>query len=144
MALTGVSITESALRTTGRIRFDTNAIMGTFGSELASAANWVSAGVILAAKTGLDYRRMQNGELAEAEFNRNLRANSAGTVGSVVGQLIGVAIGLPLGGYVADTVGAVVGAVALGVTGGVVMEQAFYNAEQALEEVLAKQRAENQ
>ncbi len=96
--------------------------MNTIESGVSAAGTWIFAGIILTARTGLDYRRLQNNEIEPAEFNKNLRRNTAGTIGSVIGGCVGIAIGVPLGGYIYDTVGAVIGAVTLGVSGGIAGE----------------------
>ena len=56
-------------------------------------------GLILAAKTGMDYRRLKAGEITNADFNRNIRQNTAAGIGSVVGGAAGIALGVPLGYY---------------------------------------------
>jgi len=110
------------------------------GSDLLSASNWIVAGVVLAAKTGRDYRLLTSGDINQAEFDQNLRQNSAGTVGSVLGGIIGFAVGLPVGGYIADGTGAIIGAVVGGVTGSLFAERVMISAERALEEALVKQK----
>ena len=118
------------------MNFDTYAAVNTIEAGITSAGTWIFAGVILTARTGLDYRRLQNHEIEPAEFNRNLRENTAGTIGSVVGSFVGIAVGIPIGGYIYDTVGSVLGAAVLGVTGGMVGEQVMVSAEQKLENAL--------
>ena len=136
MAIDGINIAEKSICATQRLRFDTAASVNVLEENLTSSTNWIFAGMILAARTGLDYRRMNTGQIDQIEFSRNLRSNSAGTVGSVLGSIAGMAIGIPLGGYLANTIGAVIGGVTLGISGGVAAERVFVTAEQALEEML--------
>ena len=108
---------------------------------MASKSTWVFAGIILAARTGLDYRRLRADEITTAEFNHNLRSNTAGTIGSVIGGTAGMFIGLPLGAYIYNEIGAIVVATLLGVTGGLIGENVMVSAEERLEEALIQNQS---
>ena len=97
MAFSGINIAENVVRSTQRIDFATYAATAPY-EGLTSVAGWSFAGLILTARTGLDYRRLQRNEIDQGTFNRNLRQNTAESVGSVVGGCVGVAIGVPIGG----------------------------------------------
>lgn len=105
-------------------------------SGLTSAGTWVFAGIILAAKTGLDYRRLKNNEIDESEFKQNFRQNAAGTVGSVIGGAVGMTIGIPVGAYLYNSVGAIVGAAVFGVTGSIIGENVMMSAEEKLNQAM--------
>ena len=44
-----------------------------FKAGASAGAAWVFQGLILAAKTGMDYRKLKAGEITTADFNRNIR-----------------------------------------------------------------------
>lgn len=73
IAFTGINIADQVARTTRRVHFDTFACVRKVDPGLTSAGTWVFAGIVLAAKTGLDYRRLQKGEIEQNEFNKNFR-----------------------------------------------------------------------
>ena len=46
---------------------------------------WLTAGIVLTAKTGVDYRKMQRGEITQEQFNQNAKENGVRGVGAVIG-----------------------------------------------------------
>lgn len=117
----GINIADKVARTARNVKFDTYYSVNTIG-DLGSSGCWLFSGIILAARTGYDYRRMGRNEITEGEFYHNMRTNTAGTVGSVIGCTIGIAIGVPIGQYIYNSIGAVIGAVSFGLTGGIIGE----------------------
>ena len=115
--------------------------MNKLDTGLISSSTWVIAGIVLAAKTGLDYRKLRNNEIEEEKFNENLRQNTASTLGSTIGSIAGIAIGVPLGAFVG--IGALIGAAVMGVSGGIYGSSAMLTAEEALEYALVKNESSN-
>ena len=58
MAFDGINIADRVARTAHRVNFDTFQAVDTIESGVTSAGTWIFAGVILTARTGLDYRRL--------------------------------------------------------------------------------------
>ena len=140
IAFQGINIADKVARTTHRVHFDTFACVKKIDSGMTSAGAWVFAGIVLAARTGLDYRRLKNNEIDQNEFNKNLRQNTAGTIGSVLGGAAGVAIGLPLGAYLYKGLGAIICGGIFGVTGGMLGESLMQTAEEQLDQALQSNR----
>lgn len=136
IAFQGINIADKVARTTHRVHFDTFACVNKVDSGLSSAGTWVFAGIVLAAKTGLDYRRLQRNEIDKTEFNKNLRQNTAGTVGSVIGGAAGMALGIPVGAYLYNELGAIIGAAIFGVCGSMLGENVMMSAEEKLNKAL--------
>lgn len=84
---------------------------------MASGASWIFAGVILTAKTGIDYRKLRKGELSEEKFYNNAKINSVSAAGGIVGGASGMAAGFALGSLILPGVGSVVGALIGGFSG---------------------------
>ena len=55
IAFTGINIADKVARTTHRVNFDTFACVKKVDAGMTSAGTWVFAGIVLAARTGLDY-----------------------------------------------------------------------------------------
>jgi hypothetical protein len=137
LTIDGIGIADQAARTVGHVNYSTFQVANKVDAGLSSAGTWVFAGIILAAKTGLDYRKLNNEEIDQAEFNNNLKVNTVATVGSVIGGTAGMAVGIPIGGFIADGIGAIVGAVVFGISGGLIGEKMMVSAEESLEQALA-------
>ena len=133
IAFTGINIADKVARTTHRVHFDTFACVKKVDSGMTSAGTWVFAGIVLAARTGLDYQRLKRQEIDQSEFNKNLRQNTAGTIGSVIGGAAGVALGIPVGAYLYKEIGAIIGAAVFGVAGGMIGESVMQTAEEQLD-----------
>ena len=116
--------------------FDATYTLNKLDTGLISSSTWVIAGIVLASKTGLDYRKLRNNEIEEEKFNENLRQNTASTLGSTIGSIAGIAIGVPLGAFFG--IGALIGAAVMGISGGIYGSQAMLTAEEALECALDK------
>ena len=99
--------------------------------------------MILAAKTGIDYRKLKAGEITQAEFNRNIRQNTAAGIGSVLGGAAGIALGVPVGYYVYKKIGSIIGAIVFGIIGSEVGEYIFESAEESLENMLIGHKESN-
>lgn len=124
----GINIADKVARTARNVRFDTYYSVNTIG-DLGTSGCWLFSGIILAARTGYDYRRLGRNEITEGEFYQNMRTNTASTIGSVIGCTIGIAIGVPIGQYIYHSIGAVVGAVTFGLTGGYLGESSALSLE---------------
>ena len=111
-----------------------------FKANAGAGAAWVFQGLILAAKTGMDYRRLKAGEITSAQFNRNVRQNTAAGIGSVLGGAAGIALGVPVGYYAYEKIGSVVGAVIFGIIGSEIGEYVFESVEEQLENMLIGHR----
>ena len=63
MAFSGINIADKVARTTHRLPFDTYTCVSKVGKGLSSVGTWVFAGIVLAARTGLDYRKLKANEI---------------------------------------------------------------------------------
>ena len=128
----GIYIGQKVARTARNIRFDTYYSAKTI-EGLGAGSAWIFSGLVLAAYTGWDYRKLKRNEITEEQFYHNIRTNTASTIGSVIGCTIGIAIGVPIGEYCYNNIGAIFGAVAGGLTGAVFGEATGLRIEDSLE-----------
>lgn len=81
-------------------------------SGLTSSFNWAFAGIVITAKTGIDYRKYKKGEMTKTQYMKNVKKYALVGSGLVVGSISGMAAGFALGSVVFPGVGSIVGAVA--------------------------------
>ena len=89
---------------------------------------WLTAGIVLTAKTGIDYRKMKNGEITQEEFRRNAKQNGVRGVGAVIGGTGGMTAGFALGSVIMPGLGSLVGAIVGGLSGSYAGEEAAFKA----------------
>lgn len=85
---------------------------------MTTATPWILSGVILAAQTGIDYRRYKNGEINKTEFHKRSRSNSIASAIGVVTGSTGAAVGFAIGTAIAPGIGSAVGTLVGGIGGG--------------------------
>lgn len=88
-------------------------------SGLTSTFNWAFAGIVVAAKTGIDYWKYKKGQITKTEYKKNVKKYTFLGGGVVVGSISGMAAGFAVGSVIFPGVGSIVGAVA-GAIGGTV------------------------
>lgn len=113
-------------------------------SGITSSANWVFAGIVMTAKTGLDYRKYKKGDMTKTQFLKNVKKYAIVGTGLVVGSISGMAAGFAIGSVVFPGVGSIVGAVA-GAFGGTYAGEklsikAYGSIENQIEEMKAQER----
>lgn len=86
---------------------------------LTSTVQWATAGFVVLAKSGLDYRKYKKGELTKDQFNKNVKKYSMMGAGSVVGSIGGMAAGFAVGSLIFPGVGSIIGAVTGAISGGI-------------------------
>lgn len=86
---------------------------------VTSVVSWAAAGVVAAAKTGVDYRKYKKGELSEDDFKKNAKKYAMAGAGGVVGSMGGMAAGFMAGSLVFPGVGSIIGAISGGIAGGI-------------------------
>jgi hypothetical protein len=102
-------------------------------SGLTSTFNWALAGVVITAKTGLDYRKYKKGEITKTQFKKNVKKYSMLGAGLVVGSISGMAAGFALGSVIFPGVGSIIGAVAGAIGGTIAGEKLSLKAYDSVE-----------
>eukprot|EP00351_Strombidinopsis_sp_SopsisLIS2011_P005475 CAMPEP_0116875616 /NCGR_PEP_ID=MMETSP0463-20121206/7651_1 /TAXON_ID=181622 /ORGANISM="Strombidinopsis sp, Strain SopsisLIS2011" /LENGTH=150 /DNA_ID=CAMNT_0004521585 /DNA_START=797 /DNA_END=1249 /DNA_ORIENTATION=- len=101
------------------------------------ALPWMFTGVVLTAKTGLDYRSLKKGKIDKREFRKRLRTNTvtgvlglgAASIGATAGFTIGTVIIPGIGSAVGGVVGTLVGAISVGFIGKKYAEKGYSKIE---------------
>jgi len=99
--------------------------VGYVAGSITRAAPWLFTGIVLTAKSGLDYRKFRKGKIDKREFRKRLRTNtvtgvlglSAATIGATAGFTIGTVIIPGVGSAIGGVVGTLVGAISVGFIG---------------------------
>lgn len=107
----------STATTAGSMTLQTGTMYALTG--LTSTIQWATAGVVVIAKSGIDYRKYKKGEITKDEFHSNVKKYAMAGAGSVVGSIGGMAAGFAAGSLIFPGVGSIIGAVAGAVGGGI-------------------------
>jgi outer membrane lipoprotein SlyB len=102
-------------------------------SGLTSTFNWALAGVVMTAKTGIDYRKYKKGDMTKTEYMKNVKKYALVGSGLIVGSISGMAAGFALGSVIFPGVGSIVGAVAGAIGGTVAGEKLSIKAYASIE-----------
>jgi len=97
----------------------TAALSGGAKAGFSATAGIAFSGLILTAKTGLDYRKMKNGDITEKEMKKRVKLRSVKAAGGVLGGASGVTAGFVLGSIMIPipVLGGIIGALAGGFGG---------------------------
>ena len=68
LTLRGINIADIVLRTE-QAGAQTWGTFYALGGTMTATMPWVVAGLVLTAKTGIDYRKLKNGEITQEQFN---------------------------------------------------------------------------
>ena len=139
MTLRGINIADTVIRAE-QFGFQTWGTFYALGNTVTATLPWLTAGIVLTAKTGIDYRKMKRGELTQEQFNKNAKENGVRGVGAVIGGTGGMAAGFAIGSVFFPGIGSLVGAIVGGLGGSYAGEEYAYKAQEAIEQALAKNR----
>ena len=127
MTLRGINIADLVIRTE-QFGFQTWGTFYALGNSVTATLPWLTAGIVLTAKTGIDYRKMKNGEITEEQFKKNAKENGVRGVGAVIGGTGGMAAGFAIGSAILPGIGSLVGAIVGGLGGSYAGEEYAYKA----------------
>ena len=141
MTLRGINIADIVIRTE-QFGFQTWGTFYALGNTVTATLPWLTAGIVMTAKTGIDYRKLKRGEISQEQFNKNAKENGVRGVGAVIGGTGGMAAGFAIGSAIFPGIGSIIGAIAGGLGGSYAGEEYAHKAHEAIEQALTRSKEE--
>ena len=87
---------------------------------MASPVAWAFAGLLFAAQTTCDHRKVKQGKMTSDEFDQRLKKNAVGAGCGILGSSGGAATGFLIGSAIMPGIGTAIGTFTGAVLGGII------------------------